>query len=61
MTGAGMKGGAGSWLNTVKEMAVVPIGTVGGQTIYKVGQGIELFGKPGAKTVADLLQELGLD
>ena len=56
MTGAGMKGGAGSWINTVKEMAVVPIGTVGGQTIYKVGQGIELFGKQGAKTVADLFQ-----
>jgi len=54
MTGA-IKGGTGTTLKNIMEAATVPIGTIGGQTIYKVGQGIELLGKAGASTVKDLL------
>lgn len=57
MTGSGLKGGAGKFLHSVWEMATVPVGTIGGQTIYKVGKGIEMFGKPGAKLVKDLIPQ----
>lgn len=55
MTGAGLKGGAGKFLHSLWEMATVPIGTVGGQTLYKVGKGIEFLGAPGATTLRMLL------
>lgn len=58
MTGSKFKGGTGTFLNAAKDMAAVPIGTSGGQIIYKVGQGVELLGKPGAKTVRDILYGL---
>ena len=54
MTGSGLKGGFGSFWNTVKDMALTPVGTIGGQTIYKVGQGIQLIGNPGGRIVRDL-------
>jgi hypothetical protein len=58
MTGGKLKVGFGSFWSAVKDMGLVPAGTVGGQAIYKVGQGIELIGKPGAKTVSDLFLPL---
>lgn len=54
MTGA-IKGGTGTTLKNLLEMATIPIGTLGGQTIYKVGQGVELFGRAGATVVRDVL------
>jgi len=54
MTGGKLKGGAGSFMSAIKDMALTPIGTVGGQTIYKVGEGIELVGDPGARFIRDL-------
>jgi hypothetical protein len=56
MTGSKLKGGAGTFVSAIKDMAVVPVGTIGGQAIYKIGEGIELVGKQGAKTVNDLFQ-----
>jgi hypothetical protein len=58
MTGGQFKGGFGSFWSAVKDMAVIPSGTIGGQTIYKVGQGVELFGKPGARFVRDVIPAL---
>lgn len=55
MTGSKLKGGAGSFISGLKEMLTVPVGTVGGQTVYKIGQGVEMLGKPGARTVRDLI------
>jgi len=52
-------GGTGTVLESLYRKAAVPIGTIGGQTIYKVGEGIELIGKPGARTVRDILGTLG--
>jgi hypothetical protein len=54
MTGA-IKGGTGTTLKNLLEMTTIPIGTVGGQTLYKAGQGVELFGRAGASTVRDVL------
>lgn len=55
MAGSKLKGGAGSMLHGLYEMATVPIGTVGGQTLYKVGQGLEFAGGQGVKTLGELL------
>lgn len=54
MTGAKFKGGTGAMFNAIKDMALTPVGTIGGQTIYKAGQGIELLGNPNARIVRDL-------
>lgn len=57
MTGEKLKGGFGGFWTAVKDMALTPIGTIGGHTIYKVGKGIELIGKTGAQIVGDLFDE----
>jgi hypothetical protein len=54
MTGAKLKGGAGTFLSAVKDMLVYPVATYGGRVLYRTGQGLEFFGKPGAKTVIDI-------
>lgn len=52
-------GGTATLLNHLLQKVAVPVGTIGGQTIYKVGEGIELIGKPGARTVRDVVGTLG--
>ncbi len=59
MTGGKLKGGFGGFWNTIKDMALVPIGTVGGQAIYKVGKGIELVGRPGGRFLRDIIPAFG--
>ncbi len=55
MTGGKLKGGFGGFWNAIKDIAVTPVTTVAGQTIYKVGKLAEFIGKPGASTVRDIL------
>jgi hypothetical protein len=55
MTGGKLKGGFGGFWNGIKDMALTPIGTFGGRKLYQAGQGIEIIGKQGARTIADLL------
>ena len=55
MTGGKFVGGFGGFWSAIKDMAVTPVATLGGQGIYKVGQGVELLGKPGARFIRDLL------
>lgn len=57
MTGAKLKGGAGSFVYDLFNTTVTPIATIGGQGIYKIGQGIEFVGDLDAKTLG---QALGL-
>lgn len=57
MTGGKLKGGAGSFISAIKDMLVTPVATIGGQTIYKVGQGVQLIGKPGARVLRDIIAE----
>jgi hypothetical protein len=55
MTGGRLKGGFGGFWSAVKDMTLTPITTVGGRTVYRVGQGIELLGPAGARVVSDIL------
>jgi hypothetical protein len=54
MTGGKLKGGFGGFWSAVKDMAVIPTGTVGGRIIYKAGEGAEFIGRAGAKVLKDL-------
>lgn len=55
MTGQKLKGGAGSFISELASQVITPIGTVAGQVIYRIGKGIEMIGKPGAKNLGELL------
>jgi len=55
MTGGKLKGGAGSFLSGLYEMALTPVSTMGGLVVYKTGQGILLIGAPGVGTIGELL------
>jgi hypothetical protein len=58
MAGGRFKGGFGGFWSAVKDTALTPVGTIGGQTIYKAGQGVEIIGKTGAQTVGQALNSL---
>lgn len=55
MTGGKFKGGAGSWITAAKDAVVTPVATIGGQVLYKTGQGIEFIAPAGAKTLIDII------
>jgi hypothetical protein len=55
MTGGRLRGGFGGFWTAIKDMALTPVATVGGQVVYRTGQGLELIGKPGARVVRDIL------
>lgn len=57
MTGGKFKGGAGSFISALKDAIITPVATAGGQTIYKVGQGMRFIGAPGARYLSDLFNE----
>lgn len=54
LTGAKFKGGAGSFVSGVLDMALTPIASVGGLTLYKAGKGLEFIGSAGLKTVKQI-------
>ncbi len=55
MTGQKLKGGTGGFISELASRAVTPVGTVGGNVIYRLGQGLEFIGKAGAKTLDEVL------
>jgi len=55
MTGQKLKGGAGSFITELLSEAVTPVATVAGQTLYRVGKGIEFIGKTGARFLNEAL------
>jgi hypothetical protein len=55
MTGQKLKGGTGGLVSELISKAVTPIGTIGGNVIYRTGQGIEFVGDAGAKILDDIL------
>ena len=55
MAGGRLKGGFGGFWSAVKDMTLTPIGTIGGRTVYRTAQGIQLFGRPGALVLSDIL------
>ncbi len=57
MTGSKFKGGTGSWLTAAKDAVLTPVATIGGHVLYKVGQGMEFIGVPGARYLSDLFSD----
>lgn len=55
MSGGKLKGGFGGFWSAIKDMTLTPIGTVGGRTLYRTGQGAQFFGRPGALVLSDVL------
>jgi len=41
------------------DKAVTPVATIGGQILYKTGEGLEFIGKKGAKKVKDIIEDTG--
>lgn len=56
---SGLKGGFGNFWSTMYDMATTPIKTVGGQTMYKVGEALEFVGEKGIKKFGDFLKSRG--
>lgn len=55
MTNQKLKGGSGSLISDLISRAVTPIGTLGGQVVYRLGQGLEIIGNAGANTLNEAL------
>lgn len=54
LTGSKLKGGAGGFINGIKDATLTPIATTSGLTLYRIGNGLEFVGTQGLKKVADL-------
>lgn len=54
LTGAKFKGGAGSFIHGVLDLALTPIASIGGLNLYRAGKGIEFIGSTGLKTVKQI-------
>lgn len=61
ITEATSKGGFGSFWTGVWDMATVPVKTVGGQVLYRVGNKLEFLGEKGIKTFGQFLKARGYD
>jgi hypothetical protein len=59
LTDATSKGGFGSFWTGVWDMATVPVKTVGGQVLYRVGNKLEFIGEKGTKTFGQFLEKNG--
>ena len=55
MTGQKLKGGTGGLVSELVSQTITPIGTVGGQAVYRIGKGIEFVGNLGAKNLGEAL------
>jgi hypothetical protein len=58
MTSSTSKGGFGSFWSGLYDHATTPIKTVGGQTLYRVGNFLEFTGHEGIKTLGDYLDDI---
>lgn len=59
ITEATSKGGFGSFWTGAWDMATVPVKTVGGQVLYRVGNKLEFLGEKGIKTFGQFLKARG--
>lgn len=51
LTQSKLKGGAGTFISGVKDMALTPVASSGGLALYRAGKGLEFVGTVGLKTV----------
>ena len=56
---SGFKAGFGGFWSTAWDMATTPIKTIGGRTLYRVGDKLEFTGESGIKKFGDYLQSKG--
>lgn len=56
---ARLKGGFGGFWSAMWDMTTTPIKTVGGQTLYRVGNALEFTGEKGLKRFGDFLKSKG--
>jgi hypothetical protein len=42
-------------VSEIFSQAITPVGTIGGQAIYKIGKGLEFIGNLGAKNLGEAL------
>lgn len=56
--GAKFKGGTGRFIGGLKDMILTPVATLAGQSVYALGQGLEVYGSAGLKTGEDWLKSL---
>lgn len=54
LTKSKLKGGAGSAVSGLLDMALIPVATTGGLALYKIGKGLEFVGAKGLKTVSQI-------
>ena len=59
-TQIGRLGGAGNLVSFILDQAIVPVSTVGGRIIYKIGDAFEFIGKQGKsyKYADDVVKDL---
>jgi hypothetical protein len=55
----GLKGGFGGFWSTIWDTATTPIKTIGGKTLYKVGDKLQFTGDKGIKTFGEFLEKNG--
>lgn len=56
---SGLKGGFGGFWSTIWDTATTPIKTVGGKTLYKVGDKLQFVGDKNIKTFGEFLEKNG--
>ena len=56
---SGTKGGFGGFWSTMWDVATIPVKTVGGQVLYRVGNKLQFLGKKGIKTFGQYLKSKG--
>lgn len=54
LQGSKIQGGTGTTLRGLLDIALVPLSSVGGLTLYKAGKGIEFIGATGLKVVREI-------
>ncbi|MBT9167848.1 MAG: hypothetical protein DDT19_01191 [Syntrophomonadaceae bacterium] len=58
---AGLHAGFGGFWSTIYDMATTPIKTIGGKTLYRVGNLFEFVGEKGIKTFGEFLKKQGFN
>lgn len=59
ISNAKVKGGSGTLIGGLWDMATVPAKTIGGQVLYRVGDALEFTAPKGIKTLGQYLQKMG--
>lgn len=60
LTQGGTKGGFGGFWSTIWDKATIPVKTIGGRILYRVGNSFEFIGEKGIKKFGDYLSGKGI-